>query len=75
MNDRTVDINIEKGLDIRFRTPESDNILSEYLFTRQEDYAIALRVIREETAKLISSAEEKRHFSLDQLPDSLLEEL
>ncbi len=71
-NDRMVEINIDKGLDIKFRTPGTDNSLSDYLHTRQEDYEIALAVIRDETAKLIGAAQESRHISLESLPDETL---
>ena len=75
MNEIAADITINKGLAIRFSSPGSENELLDYLHSERTNYVIALRVIREETAKLIKPTEGKRPFSLHALPADLLNEL
>lgn len=75
MNSRVVDVTAAKGLDVRFKSLSAKDSLLSDLYPIRIDYAIALRIIREETAKLIKPTEGKRPISLSDLPASVIDQL
>ncbi len=75
MDHRVVQIQIDKGMNITFVNLESDNPLLEDLNTREEDYAMALQIIKEETENIIRAANEAAPVVIELLPPDLLKEL
>ncbi len=75
MDHRVVEIKIDKGMNITFVNLESDNPLAEDLNTREEDYAMALQIINEETDNIIRAANEAAPVVIELLPPDLLKEL
>lgn len=75
MDHRVVEIKIDKGMNITFLNLESDNPLLEDLNTREDDYAMALQIIKEETESIIRAANEAAPIVIELLPPDLLKEL
>jgi len=75
MEKRSVDISLDQGFEIKFRSPGNETQEEAVLYPDKTDYAIALRVIREATHNLLQPVEQVGTVSLGILPDELLDEL